>query len=215
MHLAGTVQEGDVGLGGKHWKTSCFIRDNGTIKVVWYGESSRKWPTVAFREIGGWWCNIIHSDGSKYATYQLNTCACLIFFETLHPIHVLPFEEYFWMWGDPVGGSQVVAIWGTLVKSFQLVLPPQQGHVASEGMSGAFFFFGGFQRIQGTALDSIDLEENLSDWKWEAMASLNITRMRPGTLWPSTNKAYCSQMIRTIERNMDISSINEKVWTSC
>ena len=53
-----------------------------------------------------------------------------------------PFEEYFWMWGDPVGGSQVVAIWGTLVKSFQLVLPPQQGHVASEGMSGAFFLGG-------------------------------------------------------------------------
>lgn len=49
------------------------------------------------------------------------------------------------------------------MKSFQLVLPPQQGHVASEGMSGAFFFGGGFQRIQGTALDSIDLEENLSD----------------------------------------------------
>lgn len=48
------------------------------------------------------------------------------------------------------------------MKSFQLVLPPQQGHVASEGMSGAFFL-GGFQRIQGTALDSIDLEENLSD----------------------------------------------------
>ena len=28
------------------------------------------------------------------------------------------------------------------MKSFQLVLPPQQGHVASEGMSGAFFFGG-------------------------------------------------------------------------
>ena len=85
----------------------------------------------------------------------INLILVLVVFFLKLCIHVLPFEEYFWMWGDPGGGSQVVAIWGTLVKSFQLVLPPQQGHVASEGMSGAFFFWEGvFQRIQGTALDS-------------------------------------------------------------
>ena len=47
----------------------------------------------------------------------------------LHAIHLYLFKE-------SILAALTSKYQGTLVKSFQLVLPPQQGHVASEGMSG-------------------------------------------------------------------------------